>query len=283
MRKRFIVTLAALAVLLAAAGSLQAAPSKAKPPKAKPSYLALGDSIAFGYITGDGYAYTRAANFVGFPTYVGQALGLSTTDAACPGETSGSFLDAAATDNGCRAYRSKFPLHVAYTGTQLAFATSFLKAHPNTKLVTIQLGANDGFLLEAQCKLDVTCETAGLPGVLKQVAANLVTIVKALKATKFTGKIVVVNYYSLDYGDPVQTSFTSSLDQAVAGAASAAGATVADAFVPFENAASAAGGHTCQAGLLNANPADQTTCDVHPSQYGQQLLAQAVERAYRAK
>ena len=275
MRFRFLVPLAAVAALVVA-GALQAAPSH-------PSYLALGDSISFGYITGDGYAYTRAANFVGFPDYVGRALGLATTNAACPGETSGSFLSSSATDNGCRAYRSKFPLHASYAGTQAAFATSFLKSHPNTKLVTIQLGANDGFLLEAQCKLDVSCETAGLPGVLKQVATNLGTIIKAIRATKFTGKIVVVNYYSLDYGDPVQTSFTSSLDQAIAATAVAAGASVADAFAPFESAASAAGNHTCQAGLLNANPADQTTCDVHPSQYGQLLIAQAVERAYKAK
>lgn len=275
MRFRFIVPLAAVAALVVT-GALQAAPSH-------PSYLALGDSVSFGYITGDGYAYTRAANFVGFPDYVARALGLTETNAACPGETSGSFLSSAATDNGCRAYRSKFPLHAAYSGTQAAFATAFLKAHPNTKLVTIQLGANDGFLLEAQCKLDVACETAGLPGVLKQVAANLDTIIKAIKATKFTGRIVVVNYYSLDYGDPVQTSFASSLDQAIAGRAVADGASVADAFSPFETAAQAAGGHTCQAGLLNASPADQTTCDVHPSQYGQQLLAQAVEQAYKAK
>jgi hypothetical protein len=33
-------------------------------------------------------------------------------------------------------------------------------------------------------------------------------------------------------------------------------------------------------GLLNASPANQFVCDVHPSQSGQQLLAAAVEKAY---
>lgn len=31
-------------------------------------YLALGDSVPFGYISGDGNAYRRPANFVGYPS-----------------------------------------------------------------------------------------------------------------------------------------------------------------------------------------------------------------------
>jgi lysophospholipase L1-like esterase len=273
MRIRFIVPLAAVVALVATA-SLQAAPTR-------PTYLALGDSVSFGYIAGDGYAYTRAANFVGFPTYVGQALGLTAVDAACPGETSGSFISTSTKDNGCQVYRSKFPLHVKYGGSQLAYAVSYLKAHKNTKLVTIQLGANDGFLLEAQCAGDATCEQNGLPGVVADVGKNLVTIVKTLKATKFTGKVVLVNYYSLDFSDPLQTGFATALNQGIAAAAKASGALYADAFTPFETAAQAAGGSTCKAGLLNATPGDQTTCDVHPSQFGAQLLAQAVVAAYK--
>jgi hypothetical protein len=41
-----------------------------------------------------------------------------------------------------------------------------------------------------------------------------------------------------------------------------------------------AGGKTCMAGLLNANPANQFTCDVHPSLSGQQLLARTVAQTY---
>ena len=37
-------------------------------------------------------------------------------------------------------------------------------------------------------------------------------------------------------------------------------------FTAFEDAAAAAGGLTCNAGLLNASSANQFTCDVHPSQ-----------------
>jgi hypothetical protein len=34
--------------------------------------------------------------------------------------------------------------------------------------------------------------------------------------------------------------------------------------------------------LLNANPANQTACDVHPSITGQRLLAKTVQTAYGA-
>jgi lysophospholipase L1-like esterase len=69
---------------------------------------------------------------------------------------------------------------------------------------------------------------------------------------------------------------TQLLNQAITSHASADGAIVADAFSTFQQAAAYAAGHTCAAGLLNASPQNQLTCDVHPSQSGQQLLAQAV-------
>src|SRR5450432_322858 len=78
--------------------------------------LALGDSVVFGYITQDGFAYVNAANFIGYPSYVGSALNFDVVNASCPGETTGSFLSSTAPDNGCRAFRGQAPLHVAYTG-----------------------------------------------------------------------------------------------------------------------------------------------------------------------
>src|SRR5216684_4227401 len=66
-----------------------------------PPYLALGDSVSFGFITNAGFEYVNPENFIGFPDYVGQALKLQTRNAACPGETSGSFLSSTAPDDGC--------------------------------------------------------------------------------------------------------------------------------------------------------------------------------------
>ena len=244
-------------------------------------YLALGDSVSFGFITQAGFEYQNPDNFVGFPSYVGLALGKTPTNAACPGETTAGFISATGADNGCRPYKANFPLHTSYSGTQLAFATSFLDSHRNTKLVTLQLGANDAFLLQ-KCTPQPGCIAAGLPGLLATIQTNLGTILGAIDATKFHGKVIVVNYYSLDYGDAAGTALTGLLNGAIKAAAVAHGATVADAFTAFQHAAASAGGHTCKAGLLNTTPGDQTTCDVHPTQSGAELLAQSVIDAYQS-
>ena len=243
-------------------------------------YLALGDSVSFGFITQAGFEYVNPDNFIGFPNYVGLASIFVTTNAACPGETTGSFLSSAAPDDGCRTFRSLVPLHVAYSSTQTDFATSFLKAHPNTKLVTVGLGANDVFLLEKACLNDPACIASGLPAVLANVTDNLTTILTDLRGTGFRGPIIVVNYYSTDYADANETGIIELLNEALANAAATEGVPVADVFTAFQTVASAAGGHTCNAGLLNASPQNEFVCDVHPSQSGQRLIAAAVERTF---
>lgn len=262
----------AAAALLVVAGGTQSSPGH--------PYLALGDSVTFGYITAAGFEYQNPDNFIGFPTYVGDALGMTPTNASCPGETTAGFISTTGADNGCRPYKANFPLHAGYQGTQLAFATAFLNSHPNTKLVTVLLGANDGFILQRNCANDPACIAAGVPGLLATIGANLDTILGDVDAAHFNGKIVVVNYYSLDYADAAGTALTQALNQAIEGVAHAHGAIVADEFSAFRTASTAAGGHTCAAGLLNASPQNQFTCDVHPSQAGQQLLGRTVAAAY---
>ena len=85
-------------------------------------YLALGDSITFGFIANAGFAYLNPGNFIGFPDYLSRSLKFEDVNASCPGETTGSFLSQSAPDNGCRFHRSLVPLHVAYTSTQAKFA-----------------------------------------------------------------------------------------------------------------------------------------------------------------
>ncbi len=267
---------ASILFILSTATSLMAASGPGRP------YLALGDSVSFGFITQAGFEYVNPDNFIGFPTYVGQAIKLRTSNAACPGETTGSFLSSTALDDGCRAYRAAVPLHVSYTSTQLDFALSFLKSHPETRLVTVGLGANDLLLLRNACGGIPACIAAGLQQVLTDVAANLLEILNDLRATGFRGIIVVVNYYSVDYSDPVETGFTAALNQAIAAASAQTGTIVADVFTAFQTASVPAGGHTCNAGLLNASPRNEFTCDVHPSQSGQMLIARTVAQTFAA-
>src|SRR6516225_10453987 len=89
-------------------------------PAANGTYLALGDSVAFGYVPPQAVPapnYRSAHSFVGYPEDVAQALRLGVWNASCPGETTGSMLVAGAPSNGCRNspdrdnYRDLYPLH----------------------------------------------------------------------------------------------------------------------------------------------------------------------------
>ena len=247
--------------------------------------LVLGDSVAFAYIASAGFAYINPDNFVGFANRLDNRV-LDAVDAGCPGETTGSFLSASAPDNGCRAFRARFPLHVVYAATQLEFAKKYLREHRHVRLVTITLGANDGFLLEAACASQpdpTACIEAGVPTLLATVEGNMQTILGDLRADGYYGAIVITNYYSLDYSDPSATGLTALLNQAIEAPAAAYGAVVADLFTAFKTVAVSAafGGKTCNTGLLNASAQNQLLCDVHPSQSGHQLIAKTIGQALR--
>jgi lysophospholipase L1-like esterase len=246
-----------------------------------PRYLALGDSVTFGFINNAGFEYVNAANFIGFPTYAGGRLRMDAANASCPGETTASFLSSAGPDNGCRQFRTAgAQLHVSYSSAQLDFAVAFLKSHPQTLLVTVGLGADDVLLLNAACSGDPACIQAGLA----TVAANMETILGDLRTTGFTGTIIVVNYYSTDYSDPTQTGIIAALNQALAAAAAQQGAAVADVFTAFQTATIPVAGKTCNAGLLNGSfsQVNQFTCDIHPSQSGQMLIGKVVAQTFAA-
>jgi len=214
---------------------------------------------------------TNASNFVGYPEIVAQRLNIEDVNATCPGEATGGFLSLSGTDNVCRPYRSAFPLHIAYPGTQMAFAAAYLRAHPETRLVTLTLGANDIFRFQKDCAKGPTFGTCalGIAGVFGVMFNNLNTIFANLRATGYTGLIVAVTYYSLDYSD---TSVAVALNTPMIFAASAHGALVASGLDAW--AAKAAGGSSCIANLLVELPAGG--CDVHPTLLGHKLLAQQI-------
>lgn len=243
-------------------------------------YLATGDSVPFGF---NPLVDPRdASNFVGFPEQVGQDVGFQvTTNTACPGETSGSFLSASAPDNGCRSFKSRFPLHDGmYTITQLERDLGYLAAtHPKTDVITVMLGANDLFLLQAACAGEpdpIACINGRLLATLNQVGANLRAIFTEFeRAPRFRGQLVAVQYYSTNYNDPLTTGSVSALNQVIAGVAAAFHAQVADGFSAFFRASADFRHDPCAAGLLIALPSGG--CDIHPSPAGRNLLATAVE------
>jgi hypothetical protein len=82
--------LAVIALATTAALAIPDAPAATHFSSDEGTVLALGDSVAFGYITRAGFQYVNPDNFIGYPQYVGLLRHKDTVDAACPGETTGT-------------------------------------------------------------------------------------------------------------------------------------------------------------------------------------------------
>jgi lysophospholipase L1-like esterase len=279
---------AAVAVLGLVAGLMSALPASATPvggPAANGTYLALGDSVAFGYVPPQAVPppnYRDADSFVGYPEDVAQALRIRVSNASCPGETTDSMLVAGVVSNGCEnslgssiGYRTEFPLHVQYRGTQMEYALKYLAVHRHTQLVTIDIGANDVFLCQ-ETTTDGCTSTAEIQTVLQEIQTNLAAIYAQIRdVAHYRGLLVALTYYSLSYA-PGQVAGTELLDSAIASVTEKFGGKVADGFVAFEGPSLAAGGSPCAAGLLIKLP--DGTCNIHPSPAGHLLLARAIEQ-----
>lgn len=237
------------------------------------SYLALGDSVAFG--TNPLVDPRDAENFTGYPETVAERLDIDHTNASCPGEATGGFISLQGLDNVCRPYRAAFPLHVDYTGTQLSFAVAYLNAHPRTKLVTLNLDANDAFRL-GQGPVSPPPSGCYTPDVVVYfntcAVQNLRTIFAAIRATGYEGLIVALTYYALRYPDVTGAPLLNGA--MIAAAAQSDHVLVASGYDAWNSTAMAAGGSSCAAGLLIMLPTG--TCDIHPSPAGRDLLAGAI-------
>jgi lysophospholipase L1-like esterase len=277
---------AAAAGPAAATGSMAGAAAGAQP-KVTPgsTYLALGDSVTFGYeeqAVVPAPNYHNASSFIAYPQLVGQALKLKVVNLACPGETSGSLINTNAPSNGCEnapkggpAYRKRFPLHVKYAGSQLSFAVSYVTSHPKVRLVSLMIGANDAFLCQ-ETTADA-CKSE-LPTVLAKLKKNVATILSTIRRkAHYRGQILINNYYALSYGVPAIAAQSKLLNATVDSAAKPFGVRFGDGFGVLRVAAVHSGGDSCKAGLLTQ--IGPGTCGVHPSVAGQTLLAQAVENA----
>ncbi|QKW23733.1 SGNH/GDSL hydrolase family protein [Kitasatospora sp. NA04385] len=201
-RRRTLVAAALTALALAAAGAVPAAAQDAAhgPGGHGPGghgrpddrgrtayYLALGDSLAAGYqstpdgghVVGRGYAQDLART-LGSRAARGHRP-FEFTDLGCPGETTGTMAD-----GGC-------PYPHSFTGSQLAAAVSYLKAHRKDEvLVTIDIGANDVQRCASGGSLDLPCAVNGI----EQVRTGLDRILGELRAAAGPRtRIVGMNLY----------------------------------------------------------------------------------------
>jgi lysophospholipase L1-like esterase len=300
IRAIFVVVCAA-ALLAALSGSALAKKPKHKPKKPRitphtaitkgSGYLALGDSVTFGYEEAQVVPapnYADASSFIAYPQLLGNRLHLTVANAACPDETSSSLIDATAQSNGCEnspgggpAYRTTFPLHVNYTGSQLAYAVSYLKKHKNVRLVSLMIGANDFFVCQ-ETTADHCSSLTEQAAVIGTVEKNVGTILSSIrKKAKYNGQIAIVSYYALDYADATAAAQAQLLNTSVDGAARPFHVEIADGYGEFQLGALHSGGNSCTAGLLTQLTGAKTPCGIHPSYSGQSLLSQALELAIR--
>jgi len=251
------------------------------------TYLALGDSVAFGL---NPTLLTQPPPpptvFTGYPETLASWLHLANSkkevNAACPGETSGSFIDAGVPDYGCHSpgpqgqppFKTWVGLHTNYTGTQLEFAVSALSSDKHINLVTLGIGSNDVLLLLSQCSTSsdpTTCVNTQLPTVLQTYAVNLTRILTAIRSAPYQGTLMLVGYYAPS-ADLIPVAQALNATMVTVGAQFKT--LYADGFTAFQLAATPSGGDVCKAGLLIH--LTSTTCDIHPSPTGRDVLAATV-------
>lgn len=233
----------------------------------KAHYLALGDSLAFGYQPDLNFTHGYANDFEQDLQSHG---GSSATNMACPGETSTTLIN-----GGCPyPYLRKYP----YVGSQLQAALTYL-AHNAGQVspVTLQIGAND--LLSTLNSQTCTFNAPAFTSDLSTLDANLTqTILPRLHAALQvngvqTGDLVVVNYY-----DPYQNlcpglvSDVQTINQHIAQDVGSYGQVV-DVFGAF-------GGPQ----VPNANICSYTwMCspfnNIHATTRGYSVMAQAIEQS----
>lgn len=253
-------------------------------------YLALGDSIAFG---DNGYIpYTLESRpdnraFIGYPEIVAASLYPdSFVNLGCPGETSSSLLDLNAPSR-CAEYRQKLPLKYNYTGSQIEAAVEIVRQNPELKTITMSIGGNDFFAVQAYCRelnpenpeAYQLCLQETIGGAIYGLYLNVQTSVQKLREAGFKGRFVYLGGYSLDYRDELLNQIVIGANAIIQSLAEVDNLVYVDVFSVFGAKTQPVGGDTCASGLLIKNPQSplpegQEPCDVHTSDEGTRTLAE---------
>ena len=254
------------------------------------TYLALGDSLAFGYTQGTFNSLNREGdpgleNPVdfdrGYVDDLGRLLqplrpGIEIVNDGCPGENTDSFIQ------GPCSYALTYRLHHPYFGgshsSQLSDALHYLRTHRGrVSPVTLDIGANDALkVIYTDCAGMPTCITARAPALFAHIASNLGLILRRLRAADPGGRILVLGVY-----DPFGTSisgiggFFTALNAAEAAQARRVGARFADPLPVFNPELLEAPTLCRLVGVCDEG-------DIHPTYAGYEVLAELLLTQYRS-
>jgi lysophospholipase L1-like esterase len=182
------------------------------------TYLALGDSLAYGYHAAQFKSELESKGYVepstfdqGYVNDFGAALKLANPklqiiDDGCPGETTETFINGSGLPGYCAGGPTGTPfpyafLHHAYTPytSQLADALAILKETPNVSPITLDIGANDVLqFVASKCGFPATftCSPAEVEAEFGHIADNVYSILAQLHAAAPKAQIVLLGLYN---------------------------------------------------------------------------------------
>ena len=241
-------------------------------------YLALGDSIAYGFQPPKASAGLPPSAFnTGYvDVFAARLRALAPTirvvNYACPGESTKTFIA-----GGCSGRHDVKGLHDPFQGAQLDAAVAFLRAHRDqVSPITLTLWGNDlGDTMDA-CKGKLACVQARLP---RALASRLSSILRRLRAVAPKAEIIVTGTWdpfvpNLEQTDPL----IRSLSATIARVAATANARFADTFPAFNPPGSLAR-EKARICALTFACSKKYGGDPHPTDAGYRAIAAAVWHA----
>jgi len=274
---RLFLPLSAVVAVLSVHGGMSVLAQSLKYNPPRDYYLALGDSIAFGYQAAKHRAGLPPSGFnTGYVDVLLARLqpirpSLTVVNYGCPGETTTTFIA-----GGCLSHVAGFPLHDAFSSAQLDAAVSFLRAHPGqVSPITLTLWSNDVREFVESCP-DLDCIANGAPAAIASIVNNLEIILGRLRAAAPDAEVIITgswdsNLEVLEFADPL----FQSLNESMASMAARQRVRFADPFPVFNpqgDLATEIQAH-CTLTLLC------TEQDSHPSDAGYRALADLVFEA----
>ncbi len=288
----------------AALGSLALAP-RAGAATIGSTYLALGDSLAYGYHQAQFQQELPAVNPANFNRgYVDDFANLlkffsnphlQAINDGCPGETTETLIKGSGVPGYCAGGPTGTPfpyafLHHPYsTGSQLSDALAVIAANPNVSPITLNIGSNDVLqFLEHTCGFPATykCTEAEVAAEFGHIVTNVGYILGQLRVAAPKAQIVLIGAYNpfpTILPPPGGDNTLKQLNSALRGVAeSVPGASFADSEPSFNPSGFYGGAEAgdiptvcaftamCPGGKFNpASP----EADIHPTDLGYGVMA----------
>ena len=272
------MTLAKIAVVCALGGVSLAAPlalggTERLSTSPQGYYLALGDSVAYGFQPSASKGTPPSAFDTGYVDVFAARLRalapkIRVVNYSCPGESTRTFIA-----GGCSGRHDVKGLHDPYKGAQLKAAVAFLRAHPGeVSPITLTLWGNDlGETIDA-CKGKFACVQTRAP---RTITSGLTSILRQLRAAAPKAKIIVTGTWNPEVGNFKQTDpLYRSIGTTIARTAKTVNAGFADTFPTFNPQGNPAREKERICALTFA--CSKFKGDPHPTDAGYRAIAAAV-------